>query len=114
MAQSTKTSNRLPGVSRTKSDDGCGGGDEAEMIPDEVWEVLGGNLPYKKIVKPSVEAVRQIGKYGSKTGSDKKTTVPVESGVIKGVSGAIALQKTFKDEGWNQSYDLLVHLRQKG
>ncbi|KAI8452910.1 hypothetical protein BY996DRAFT_6553509 [Phakopsora pachyrhizi] len=51
---------------------------KAEMIPDEVWEVLGGNLPYKKI----------IGKNGSKTKSDTKTTVPVES-------------KTFKDEGWN-------------
>ncbi|CAH7677308.1 hypothetical protein PPACK8108_LOCUS12445 [Phakopsora pachyrhizi] len=60
---------------------------KAEMIPDEVWEVLGGNLPYKKI----------IGKNGSKTESDTKTTVPVESGL----SGAIPLQKTFKDEGWN-------------
>ncbi|KAI8453376.1 hypothetical protein BY996DRAFT_6495150 [Phakopsora pachyrhizi] len=83
--------------------------DASEMIPDEVLEVLGDNLLYKKIVKPSVEAVTQIGKYGSKTGSDKKTTVPVENAdpklqgsVIKGVSGAIALQITFKDEGWNQ------------
>lgn len=82
---------------------GISGLDGGWMIP---FEVFAGSLADKKILKPSVEAVTQIGWSGSSTGSATKTAVPEDSaqpglrgGHTRGVSGAVAFEKDCSDEG---------------